>query len=250
MNTKHLYTSLGLGVTQGSVTDNTIIDSSVIEIYFDNTDCYIDGTSQEGHTVYFTVGGNATGTNVCVVVNNLTDFVPYNDTEVQTHLSLLDTDVNAMSSVVTSHGTEIINLQLNKQDNLTPGDNITIEDNVISATKDSIVYDDNEHVLGSYFGKKLYSKLIKINALPSTATTQSYPHNIANIGHIVSFQSFHHFAGESVANGTNLSFSGTTMYASGCFNVTVDRNNINIAVGQNRSNVSCEVIINYTKVGD
>lgn len=101
MNTKHLYTSLDSGVTQGSVTDNTIIDISVIEIYFDNTDCYIDGTSQEGHTVYFTVGGNATGTNVCVVVNNLTDFVPYDDSALvsrvntaEVNLGLLDAELD------------------------------------------------------------------------------------------------------------------------------------------------------------
>lgn len=111
-----------------------------------------------------------------------------------------------------------------------------------------VIYDDDEHIIGSYFGHTLYSKYVKINALPSSATTQSYPHHIANIDHIVSFQSFHHFSGESVANGTNLSFSGTAMYASGCFNVTVDRTNVNIAVGQNRNNVYCEVIINYTKV--
>ena len=133
------------------------------------------------------------------------------------------------------------------KDTITTGTQFIITDDYSEGGE---VYDDQEHVIGSYYGKPLYKKLVSISALPSSATTQAYPHHIANIDHILSFESFHHFAGESVANGTNLSFSGTSMYASGCFNVTVDRTNVNIAVGQNRSNVSCEVIIKYTKTTD
>lgn len=155
MNMKHLYTSLSSGTTSGSVTDNSIQNDSVIEIYYDNGNCYTESSSQSGHTVYFNVGGNTVGTNVCVVVNNLSNFTPYNDTNVQEHLQDLDGDVADInehfdiidgyldeidetlsnhSSTLSSHSSEIINLQLHKQDTLTPGDNITIENNVISAS--------------------------------------------------------------------------------------------------------------------
>lgn len=111
MNMKHLYTSLGSGATSGSVTDNSITDDSVIEIYFDNTDCYIDSSSQSGHTVYFTVGGNATGTNVCVVVNNLTNFTPYDDTNIVNRVSSLESEVETLDNVVTTLETDVETLE-------------------------------------------------------------------------------------------------------------------------------------------
>lgn len=253
MNTKHLYTSLGSGVTQGSVTDNTIIDSSVIEIYFDNTDCYIDGTSQEGHTVYFTVGGNATGTNVCVVVNNLTDFVPYDDTEVQTHLSLLDTDISTLNDtvsnhtgVITAHGTELINLQLHKQDVLTPGDNITIVDNVISATGGDAqeIYTSSENVIGAYLNKPLYRK---VWTLDNTYSFASYSWKDITEIKIENVKSITRFEMIGYANNVyaNYSFSvNTENLATNGLHVLNMRNvSINISPGS-------QIILEYTKTTD
>lgn len=198
MNTKHLYTSLGSGVTQGSVTDNTIIDSSVIEVYFDNTDCYIDGTSQEGHTVYFNVGGNATGTNVCVVVNNLTDFVPYDDSALvsrvntaEVNLGLLDDKIDervpdeTLLGGVLYQGTTGNTWKKLNANNLNYDDESTIYsamgdiDSLETTSKNLVgainevkesgggssqeVYDDTERVIGTWFGKPLYEKVITYN---------------------------------------------------------------------------------------
>lgn len=111
MNMKHLYTSLGSGITSGSVTDNSITNDSVIEIYFDNTDCYIDSTNQSGHTVYFTVGGNATGANVCVVVNNLTNFTPYNDTDIRERVAQTEQDIINLEAEVDGLETTVNELE-------------------------------------------------------------------------------------------------------------------------------------------
>lgn len=194
MNMKHLYTSLGSGVTSGSVTDNSITDDSVIEIYFDNTDCYIDSTSQSGHTVYFTVGGNATGTNVCVVVNNLTNFTPYDDTNIVNRVGSLESEVETLDNVVTTLETDVETLETDVETLETRVDGLnasninydahstlysamgdideleTTSKNLVGAINEvkesgggGEVYDTTEHLIGTWFDKNLYRKLCVIN---------------------------------------------------------------------------------------
>lgn len=110
MNEKHLYTTLGATVQSGSVTDETITDSSVIEIYFDEPDVYIKSSSQSGHTVNFTVDGNLTGVNVCVVVNNLTDFVPYDGEGIENRVSALESDIDTITSEIETLDNKVDNL--------------------------------------------------------------------------------------------------------------------------------------------
>lgn len=175
MNMKHLYTSLGSGITSGSVTDNSITDDSVIEIYFDNTDCYIDTTSQSGHTVYFTVGGNTTGTNVCVVVNNLTDFTPYNDADIQERVDELETTIEELETTI--DGLNASNISYDEHSTLysAMGDIDSLETtskNLVGAINEvkgsgggsQEVYDDTERVIGTWFGKSLYRKVFTTNA--------------------------------------------------------------------------------------
>lgn len=100
MNEKHLYSSLEIGETSGSFTDETIIDSSVIEIYFDNTDCYLDSIYQNGHTVYYTVGGNATGTNVCLCIDNLSNFAPYDDEGISARVDGIEEDIKSINTEI------------------------------------------------------------------------------------------------------------------------------------------------------
>jgi hypothetical protein len=181
---KHLYTSLGSGVTSGSVTDNSITNDSVIEIYFDNTDCYIDSTSQSGHTVYFTVGGNATGTNVCVVVNNLTNFTPYDDTNIVNQVSSLENEVETLDNVVTTLETDIETLETRVDElnasNINYDEHSTLYsamgdiDELETTSKNLVgainevkesggsqeIYDSTERVIGTWFGKTLYRKVI------------------------------------------------------------------------------------------
>lgn len=55
---------------------------------------------------------------------------------------LTPTDKEQMQSQISQNASDISDLQANKQDNLTAGDNITIENNVISAV--DTIYDDTE----------------------------------------------------------------------------------------------------------
>lgn len=192
MNMKHLYTSLDSGVTSGSVTDNSITDDSVIEIYFDNADCFIDTTSQSGHTVYFTVGGNATGTNVCVVVNNLTNFVPYDDTDIreivaeveqdivnlETTVSELDTTVDGLETTI--DGLNASNISYDEHSTLysAMGDIDELETtskNLVGAINENFTYVSNGKVL---IASAITDKGVETS---SDATFETMANNINNI---------------------------------------------------------------------
>lgn len=218
MNMKHLYTSLGSGITSGSVTDNSITDDSVIEIYFDNTDCYIDSTSQSGHTVYFTVGGNATGTNVCVVVNNLTNFTPYDDTSILSRINSLESEVETLDNVVTTLETDVETLEttvdglnasnINYDEHSTlysaMGDIDSLETTsknlvgAINEVKESgggsqEVYDSTERVIGTWFSKPLYRKSSILESRIQGGRDTDIPHNINNLKEIINVRITVHF---------------------------------------------------------
>lgn len=124
MNMKHLYTELNPLVQSGSVTDESITNDSVIEIYFDNTDVFVKTISQSGHVVSFTVDGNLSGTHVCVVVNNLTNVDitdmtqeivqnTYDIEDLFTSVGDINTTLENHTTTLTTHSNNIIDLQEN-----------------------------------------------------------------------------------------------------------------------------------------
>lgn len=81
-----------------------------------------------------------------------------------------------------------------KQDTLTAGTNITIENNVISSTGGGSGYIGDYSIseidTGATWidGKKIYKKSINIGSLPNAASNVPYAHNISNFSELVDFQ--------------------------------------------------------------
>lgn len=104
---------------------------------------------------------------------------PINDTnlnKIENELEALDTGLSTLSTTVSG-----------KQDELTAGDNITIENNVISASGGSAQTDYTTGVemqIGTWDNKPLYRKIIT-GTLPSTTRTNKTLDTISNLGKIL-----------------------------------------------------------------
>lgn len=179
--------------TQLTFTDELITDNSLIDFYYTDGTVYTESVSQSGTSVYLTISEHTNTVGVACVINNVTSYEPYDDTEMQNALSDLSESIQTIESnietidgilsdhtdVLSSHSSEIINLQNSKQDELTPGDNITIVDNVISASGGSgngDIYSTNEVEIGTFLDKTLYRKMIptSLGASTSSFTITSY----------------------------------------------------------------------------
>lgn len=280
MNMKHLYTSLDSGVISGSVTDNSITDDSVIEIYFDNTDCYIDTTSQSGHTVYFTVGGNATGTNVCVVVNNLTNFTPYNDTDIrgrvtqaEQDITNLETTVENLDNLVTTLETDVETLDT-KVDGLN-ANNISYDEhstlysamgdidelettskNLVGAINEvkesggggggSESYSTTETVIGTWIdGKTLYRKVLTISNIPSQGGTLS-----ANLGVSAEACMLRGFMKSKTTNGYARPLPMVDSNQANNIRLDLNNNVVRLIIGATWDSYEAYIIAEYTKTTD
>lgn len=108
-------------------------------------------------------------------------------------------------------------------------------------------YDGNEKIVGTWFGETLYAKTVHINSLPSSTSTSgvNYPHGIANINTICTYDAIARWPD---GNTTHLNHS---VFWSGSENssilITVSKTNITIVVGIDRSSMSADVTIYYTK---
>lgn len=112
-------------------------------------------------------------------------------------------------------------------------------------------YSTSEQLIGTWIdGKPLYEKTIPISSYPSQAYTDTYyPHNIANIDIIVDWEGKARFS-----NGDTLKLSHSLVQSTYSneydFTGTVTKTDIKIKVGTNRSSVSGEFTIRYTKTTD
>lgn len=173
---KKLTTTLPGGTNSYTFTDALINDASVIEVYTDNDDVYPVNLEQHGNSIDITLSDHADAVGVALTINNVITYEPTDisglENEIQTvsdNLSGLSEAVNELSDNVdniegdvSTLGTMVTDLETSKQDVLTAGENITIENNVISSTGGSSqeIYDNTERVIGTWFGKTLYRKVI------------------------------------------------------------------------------------------
>lgn len=132
---------------------------------------------------------------------------------------------------------------------LTDGKMYFINDWSQSGSDESKIYDGTERVIGSWFGKPLYRKVIPIT-FPTitdynTVATANIAHNIANIKNIISLSGF---AGVGIAlNQTILNPSGTSTF------IRANANTENITIQSNQkawSQYTGYAIIEYTKTTD
>lgn len=117
------------------------------------------------------------------------------------------------------------------------------------------IYSTEEKEVGLWVDNKpLYQKCVKLSALPSTpATMVSYPHNISNIDNLCDVEGIVTFSNGSISKTDRLALGdqGTVnVNAVGCMSANVDKTNINIVVGLDRSTASAVFILRYTKTTD
>ena len=194
---KTLVGNLSANVNEITFTDNIIDGNSIIEVYYNSNDIYTVETWQREHTIGIVTSDHNFPVSVKVLINNVVAFSPYDDSQVLSQLSDLDgrvTDAeDAISGLATRVGDaedDIDALENSKQDTLTAGDNITIENNIISATDSSNIYTETERLVGSWIdGKPIYKKTVRYGYCPNNAT-ESRPHGISNIDKIVKFDAF------------------------------------------------------------
>lgn len=138
---KTLVGSIASGNTSIIFTDENINNDSLIDVYFSNSE--IDyNISQVNNSVTVEIEKQSSVTGVALFINNsdsvdypiTADSVSYGTSDVDTVLGALNRSTEELGQSVVAHGVAIQQLDTNKQDTLIPGDNITIENNVISAS--------------------------------------------------------------------------------------------------------------------
>jgi len=177
---KTLVGNLSANVNEITFTDNIIDGNSIIEVYYNNNDIYTVETWQREHTIGIVTNDHDFPVSVKVLINNVVAFEPYDDSQVLSQLSDLDgriTDAeDAISGLATRVGNAeddidaledaVSNLNTSKQDVLTAGDGIVIEDNVISSTSSGAInYSTTEQEIGTWVdGSKLYRRVFDLGS--------------------------------------------------------------------------------------
>lgn len=104
-------------------------------------------------------------------------------------------------------------------------------------------YSTDEQVVGTWIdGKVLYEKTILINSMPN-ATTSNYAHNISNIDSIVEAKSLMVFPSGNVL----IIPTGYPLNNENSVYVSVQKTQLTIATGVDRSNCSGIITMRYTK---
>lgn len=117
------------------------------------------------------------------------------------------------------------------------------------------IYSTQEREIGVWHnGKPLYQKTIHISALPSTiARVTAYAHSISDIDEICDYEGIVHYSSGGASKFDRLAMGdqGTlNINNAGCIIAYVDKTNININVGSDRSTCSADFTIKYTKTTD
>ena len=117
-----------------------------------------------------------------------------------------------------------------------------------------IIYSLEEREVGVWTdGKPLYEITIHINALPSTTyTLVRYPHGIVNVDKICDYQAIARWTTGETSHLDHLALPTTSSadIARSSIETTVDTTNIYIRCGYDRSSLSADYTIRYTKTTD
>lgn len=169
----------------------------------------------------------------------------------------LDEEYHALKEITSADYAQLTSAEQNngtiyvKTDEETTADDIPYSAGVSVADKidELTTYSTNERVVGEWIdGKPVYEKIIDV-PMPSTANTmENTPHNIANIDTLVSY-----FAFDVYPNGTIVpmpTYLWTTGGQSASFYASLDKTNINILCGADRTGHIGRFFIRYTKTTD
>ena len=143
---KTLVGSLAANVNEITFTDAIINSNSIIEVYYNSNDIYTVETWQRENTIGIVTSDHDFPVSVKILINNVVAFEPYDDTSLVNRIDgLADRMTDAEEAIIGLSGRvgdvedDIDALETSKQDVLTAGDNIIIENNVISARSSSFL---------------------------------------------------------------------------------------------------------------
>lgn len=113
-------------------------------------------------------------------------------------------------------------------------------------------YSTEEQVIGTWIdGKPLYQKTVVLTSLPSnTSVTQQYPHNIDSIGEIVNHDVIATWQSGSTVKLPYAQLTNGQLNGIGSIDCNINKTNIEIRVGTDRSNMTAYATIQYTKITD
>lgn len=162
-------------------TDSMILEDSILDVFFSNDDIVVDDMTMSGNSVTVTISPQNYNVGVALFINNCEVFTPYDDTEVLNRLTIVETDTDTLNTEIGVLDTEVseINTELdtltntvnNKQDKLpdvvndrylhTNSVTGNLEWSTVQGGSGSVnVYSDEERVIGTWFGKTLYGKVV------------------------------------------------------------------------------------------
>lgn len=193
---KKLTATLSAGENNYTFTDGLINNSSVIEVYTDNDDVYPVDLSQSGNSVSITFSDHAEPVGIAITINNVVSYEPVDVAAIENHIETVSDGLSGLSTVVnelsdnvdniegdvSTLGTMVTDLETNKQDVLTAGENITIIDNVISSSGGSggTSYSTQEQVIGTWIdGKPLYRKVVNVGNRQINSSWTNFVTNIS-----------------------------------------------------------------------
>lgn len=183
-------------------------------------------------------------------VNGETPAGATNMNKIENELEALDTgkadqtDLAALSTTVSGHTTAIAG----KQDKLTAGDNITIENNIISASGGSAQTDYTTGVeiqIGTWDNKPLYRKVINIGSITNTSNNNIVNPNIDNLDTLINLDGMFKVSDSIIPINFHNSVTASGSYSFCCF-----YSNNNLYILCKTAINSGFVIMEYTKTTD
>lgn len=252
---KTLVGSLASNVNEITFTDAIINSNSIIEVYYNSNDIYTVETWQRENTIGIVTSDHDFPVSVKVLINNVVAFEPYDDTSLVNRIDgLADRMTDAEEVIIGLTGRvndaedDIDTLETamtGKQDILTAGTGITIENNVISALS-STVYSTTERVVGKWIdGSDLYQCTFIFESIADGTTF--FP-NFMNIS-IKFVQGCFRFRA-SKNNLTLWSRAFDSNYRANVNGLGIDNNRLYIdcSIGSSRTgNLDLELTLYYTK---
>lgn len=113
------------------------------------------------------------------------------------------------------------------------------------------IYSLTEREVGTWIDNKpLYAKTVNITAYPSNTTAVNIPHGIADIDTVAHFEAHARWSNGAMVVVPNAQVNNGSIIDSASFDCNVNKTNITLRVGTNRSSISGEVTIYYTKTTD
>ena len=115
-------------------------------------------------------------------------------------------------------------------------------------------YSSVEHVVGIWTNNKpIYEVTVHINALPDSTQIGfyvDYPHNIADLDTVCGFEGVLHFSNGNALLPIRVGFNTAGFNYQISIDSYITPSAVRIQVGQDRSNVSADYTIRYTKTTD